>query len=280
MSDVSGATAPPQVTLFVDAHVHLHPLFDLAGFVTSAARNVATAARSLGVAEEDAIGVLLLSEGANEAAFARLGSAADLGAPAWTVDATREPESLRVREGGRLRMIVVAGRQIVTREGVEVLSLLCGENVADGMPLDDTIEVVRLGDGIPVLPWGFGKWTMRRGALVAAVLRSRPRDVFLGDNGGRLGAAPEPRLFAEARARGVWVLPGSDPLPFRSEQSRAGAFGFLADLRLDAERPAEALRGWLRTLREQPPRYGTLETLGRFCRNQARMQWRKRTARG
>lgn len=278
MSAASGATAPPRVPLFVDAHVHLHPIFDLGIFLTSAARNVAAAARALGVGEGDAIGVLLLSEGANEGAFARLRSDG-LGVSGWTVEATTESESLRVRESGRLRLIVVAGRQIVTREGVEVLSLLSGESVADGMPLDDTIETVRLANGIPVLPWGFGKWTMRRGKLVAAVLRSRPHDVFLGDNGGRLGAAPEPRLLEEARRRGVPVLPGSDPLPFRGEQSRAGACGFLADVRLDEERPAEVLRGWLHVLREQPPRYGTLETLGRFCRNQARMQWRKRAAR-
>lgn len=278
MSVASGASTPPQVPLFVDAHVHLHRIFDLAAFLTSAARNVAAAARALCVAERDAIGVLLLSEGANEGAFARLRSAG-VGAPAWTVEATHESESLRVREGGRLRLIVIAGRQIVTREGVEVLSLLSGVNVTDGMPLGATIDAVRLANGIPVLPWGFGKWTMRRGKLVAEMLRSRPRDVFLGDNGGRLGTAPEPRLLAEARRLGVPVLPGSDPLPFRGEQSRAGAFGFLADLRLDEERPAEALRGWLRMLRKQPPRYGALETLGRFCRHQARMQWRKRTAR-
>jgi hypothetical protein len=279
VSAASGATAPLRVPLFVDAHVHLHPIFDLAVFVTSAARNVASAARALGVAEGDAIGVLLLSEGANEGAFARLRSAVGLAA-AWTVEPTLESESLRVREGGRLRLIVVAGRQIVTRERVEVLCLLSGGNVSDGMPLDATIDAARAANGIPVLPWGFGKWTMRRGALVASVLRSRPRDVFLGDNGGRLAAAPEPRLFAEGRRRGVPVLPGSDPLPFRREQARAGAFGFLADLRLDEERPAEALRGWLRALREPPPRYGMLETLGRFCRNQARMQWRKRAPRG
>jgi hypothetical protein len=273
------ASQPASTPLFVDGHVHVHPVFDLATFLTSAARNVADAARGLGYDEEKAVGVLLLAEGREEGAFARLRSAAGLEASPWTIHATREPESLLARQNGRLRFIVIAGRQIVTRERVEVLSLVSGEPVADGMSLHETLDAVHRANGVPVLPWGFGKWTMARGTLVASIVHSRRHQLLLGDNGGRLGVAPLPSLLAEARRLAVAVLPGSDPLPFRDQQSRAAAYGFLADLQIDEGRPAHGLRAWLRSLRAPPPAYGRLETLGRFCLNQMRMQWRKRIAR-
>jgi hypothetical protein len=68
-------------------------------------------------------------------------------------------------------------------------------------------------------------------------------------------------------------------LPFRDQQSRIAAYGFVADVAVEEDRPASGLRSWLRALEAQPPTYGHLETLGRFIRNQARMQWRKRVAR-
>jgi hypothetical protein len=195
------------------------------------------------------------------------------------VQSTAEPESLLVRESGHLRLIIIAGRQVVTSEGVEVLGLLSDRPIADGRTLAETVDLLKQHDALPVLPWGFGKWTMRRGAVVARFLRAHPREIFLGDNGGRLGGGRIPPLLDEARRLGVPILPGSDPLPFPDQQTRAGSFGFVADVVLPEERPAEGLRRWLRGLHGQPPAYGELETLGRFCRNQARMQWRKRMAR-
>lgn len=262
--------------LFVDAHAHFHHAFELPVFLSAAARNVAESAIGRGLAEPP-VGVLLLAEGRHERAFERIQSAGLSGVHAWSIEPTAEPESLLIRESGRLALMVMAGRQIVTSEGVEVLALLSPERVADHQPLMETMAEVRRVGAVPVLPWGFGKWTLRRGSLVASLLRSGDGHVFLGDNGGRPGSAPTPKLLVEARRRGVPVLPGSDPFPFRNEQSRIAAFGFIADVTLDTDRPAAGLRAWLRALDEQPPSYGRLETLGRFAWNQVRMQWRKRT---
>jgi hypothetical protein len=115
--------------------------------------------------------------------------------------------------------------------------------------------------------------------MVDAVLRTSPRGLFLGDNGGRLARAPTPALLREARRLGVPILPGSDPLPFPDHQTRAGSFGFISDAMLDESQPAQGLRAWLRGLGTQPPTYGALERFGAFCWNQARMQWRKRVIR-
>lgn len=276
---MTGAALAPPPVLYVDAHVHIHPAFDLPVFVESCARNVAVAARSRGEDPAAAIGVLLLSEGLNEGAFARLESAIGRDLGRWTIHATDEAESLLIRESGSLRLAVIAGRQLVSSEGVEVLALLTPQSFRQGAALTEMVAEVRRSGAIPVLPWGFGKWTLRRGALVAALLRSSEGDIHLGDNSGRLRIAPTPRLFGEARSRGIPILPGTDPLPFRDQQRRAGSFGFLAETTIDPARPASSLRRWIRDLRTQPHTYGSLEMLPAFCWNQVRMQWRKRMTR-
>lgn len=279
MTGVPGRPGVVRGPLFVDAHAHFHRTFELPVFLSAAARNVSEAASERGMTAEAPVGVLLLAEGRHEGAFERMQSAVQSEMHAWSIQSTAERESLLIRESGRLALIVMAGRQIVTSEGVEVLALLSAERFSDSLPLTDTVAAIQQVGAVPVLPWGFGKWTMRRGSLVASLLRSADGDVFLGDNGGRLGSGPTPPLLVEARRRGVPVLPGSDPFPFRDQQSRIAAYGFVADVALDEDRPAEGLRAWLRALHEQPPTYGRLETLGRFAWNQVRMQWRKRVGR-
>jgi hypothetical protein len=274
----AGAAAAIPGPLLVDAHAHLHREFDLQKFLAAAADNAAQAADQ-GVAGHRPIGVLLFAESEGEGAFARLRSADDSMLGVWTIHPTPERESLLIRASGRLRLIVVAGRQIVTSEGVEVLGLLTAQPIADGATMAETVAALRRQGAVVVLPWGFGKWTLRRGALVASFLRTHPREIFLGDNSGRLGLARAPRLFDEARRLGVPILPGSDPLPFRDQLTRIGSFGFVCDTTLSEEQPAEGLRSWLHGLGVQPIAYGELETLGRFCWNQGRMQWRKRVAR-
>lgn len=264
--------------LFVDAHAHFHRAFELPAFLSAAARNISEAAIDRGVAAERTVGVLLLAEGRHEGAFARLQAAAGSVTGHWSIHATAEPESLLIREAARLVLIAIAGRQIVTSEGVEVLGLLSTEPFADGGSLTDTVTEIERAGAVPVLPWGFGKWVMRRGALVRSLLRSGSRRIFLGDNGGRLGTGRTPPLLMEARRLAMPVLPGSDPLPFRDEQTRIATFGFVADVTLDEEWPAKGLRAWLHSLDVQPPTYGQLQTLGPFAWNQLRMQWRKRLA--
>jgi hypothetical protein len=138
------------------------------------------------------------------------------------------------------------------------------------------VAAVRAEGGFAVLPWGFGKWTGRRGRVVADYLRGADRRVALGDNGGRLGLAPRPRLFDDAVRAGRVVLPGSDPLPFASQTTNAGRYGCVLEGDLDAAAPARDLIDLLVRLETQPCTYGRLESLSGFLGSQLRMQWRKR----
>lgn len=263
--------------LLVDAHVHFYDVYERARFFDGALDNFQAAGAALGLRSEPA-GCLLFTETARDHYFRRFRAEADgsAGGP-WSFRHTGEDESLLACQDGGAQMLLVAGRQVATRDGLEVLALGCDAEFPDGRPLRETLEAV-LGTGaLAVLPWGFGKWWLGRGRLMADVLATvDPMHVFLGDNSGRPGLLPGPRLFTQARARAIRVLPGTDPLPFASEASKAGAFGFVLDAGLDPTRPAAALKEKLRSQSQQPRTFGRLETPWRFIDHQVRMQLRKR----
>jgi hypothetical protein len=264
--------------VLVDAHVHLHGCFDAAVFLDAAAANFRRAAQRTGVAA-GAPGFLLLAETPDARAFERLRDGTlDVGT-GWEIRAGTEAESVLAYRDGSPRLIIVAGTQIQTADGLEVLALLSRHRFAARLPLASTVAEVQRVGAIPVVPWGFGKWTLRRGRTVAAAMESAPRPFFLGDNGGRPRLGPTPALLRRASYKRIAVLPGSDPLPFPGQQDRAGSFGFIAVVDTEDPQPAGALREWLLALRTQPATYGDGERLVSFVGNQLRMQVRTRLRR-
>jgi hypothetical protein len=256
-----GTVAPSSSVALVDSHVHFHACYDLPAFLDGALRNFRKAGAGTGH--------LLLTESAGAHWFRRWRDGLNAGG-GWRFEPTREEESLRVLNGSGDRMVLVAGRQIVARERLEVLALGRDLELPDGLPLVETLERVRESGALPVLPWGFGKWWGRRGMVVAETLE-RDGELFLGDNGGRLGL--DPVLFRRARRLGVRVLPGSDPLPFARHAGLVGSYGFVLPQAVDLDRPAEIL---LRHIREsgQPRAFGRRAGLPRFLRDQVGMQLR------
>lgn len=265
------ASPDMETAALVDAHVHVHPLFPLEAFLEGALENFRTAAGRLGLT---ATGCLVLAEMAGSGWFRKAPGTVG----AWTLASIGEEHSLVARRSTGESLVVVAGRQIAVRERLEVLALGRDVEIPDGLPLDETLRRVRESGALPVLPWGFGKWSGRRGALVVATLARPGGELYLGDNSNRLQLAGMPRLLREAGQRGVLVLPGTDPLPFPSHAGRAGSFGFVLEGALDPLRPAADLLRRVRTLREQPRTYGRGETLPRFLRDQASLQLRQVSA--
>lgn len=256
----------------VDGHVHLHDIFEVGPFLRAAARNFARErGRAGGRTGPD---VLLLAESHGASGFERV---AAHGGGGIRVEATGEPETLSVAVDGETALYVVAGRQVVTRERLEVLALGTRAAIEDGDELVATIGRVVEAGAVAVLPWGFGKWTGERGRLVREVILDRERlpHLFVGDNGGRPSALPHPALLAEAERHGRIVIPGTDPLPLPAEAGKAGRFGFALDRAPDPERPFAALREWLAALTSSPPGYGALERLPVFLERQAELRLRK-----
>jgi hypothetical protein len=266
---------PAGAATLVDGHVHLHDCFETPDFLDAAAANLAAEARGLGLPGQPT-GCLLLVESRGFDRFAQLadGTAAT---GAWRVSPTEEPVSLLAHRPGALSIVLVAGRQIVSRERLEVLAVGTRATFADGLPLDEALARVIAADAVAVVPWGVGKWQGARGRLIADLLeRERDRPLFVGDNGGRLGLAPPPKLFARAQRRRVPVLAGSDPLPSRGQIAKVGGYGFVAEVDLDAKTPFATLRGYLESLEISPRTFGRLESLPGFIRSQVAMQVQKR----
>ena len=265
------ATTP----ILVDAHVHFHDCFACETFFDSAAANFNRGARELDLATAHT-GCLLFTESANQDYFSELGEACDRESHGpWTFTATDEQGSLLARRGPH-EILVVAGRQVATQEGLEVLALGTTSTFPDGLELADTIEMVREQGALAVIPWGFGKWWFSRGRLVRQLVEStQSGTMFLGDNSGRLRFGRRPGILARAAARDMLVLPGSDPLPFPAQVKKPGAYGFAVRCAIDESRPAGSIKDHLRALREQPAVYGERERLWSFLRNQVMMQMRK-----
>lgn len=256
-----GTVDPSSSVALVDSHVHFHDCYDLPAFLSGALRNFRKAGQG-------GTGYLLLTESAGSRWFRRWRDGLTSGG--WRFEPTAEGESLRAVSGAGEGLFLIAGRQIVTRERLEVLALGRDLELLDGLPMRETLERVRESGALPVLPWGFGKWWGQRGAVVAETL-GQDGELFLGDNGGRLGLEPAP--FRQARRLGIRLLPGSDPLPFSRHEGLAGSYGFVLTHAVDLDRPAEAL---LRRIREsgQPRAFGRRAGLPRFLRDQVGMQLR------
>jgi hypothetical protein len=272
--------AERQPALLIDAHVHLHDCFAPASFLEHAERNFE---RAGGQAEgERAPGVLMLTESAGVDWFGRLaamarGTSSTRTLEAWHIEETGDPTALVARNGPR-RLFLIAGRQVVAREGLEVLLLGTRATVPDGRPIREVLaEGDRLG-ALRVIPWGAGKWLFARARLLSALLAEARGDhgFFLGDGAGRPFFWTSPRHFDEAWRAGVRILSGTDPLPFPSQESRAGSYGFRLDAPVDLTRPARAILAALRDPAARITPFGRLERLTPFVRHQIAMQRLKR----
>ena len=268
--------------VIADAHVHIHPCFDLDDLLDGAVKNFSLRANQ-GVDLEGYQFVLLLTETSTDKVFRQLCNQAKNNTHLhqnesnWQIYLTREDCSVYARNTDGREIYIIAGSQIVVAENLEVLALGTADKIPDGQPLTTVVEKVIDHGGIPVIPWGFGKWLGKRGKILSNFLSKNDiSQLFLGDNSARPIFWFQPTFFQTAKKLGLRILPGTDPLPFPSEASRAGSFGFTLEGNLNPQKPAESLKQLLRQSSTQPQAYGSLENPWRFIRNQIAMQLVKR----
>lgn len=252
----------------LDSHVHLHACFERGAFLARAHANLAAAAQARGLGPADWQGWLLLTEMDGDDAFGEL--ARGEGVPAgWRIRPTAEPVALIAESEAAARLLLVAGRQNVTAEGIEVLTLGTDQGLPERMPLADTLAAARAAGRFVVLPWGFGKWLGRRGRLlVEALAAGRLDGCWLGDIAGRPVGTPTPRLFRLGERRGLRILGGTDPLAMRGEGERVGRYGSLVAGEVDPDRPWASLRALLEAHPGSPPTFGARDGLGQALRTQ------------
>ncbi len=261
-----------------DTHVHFYPGADAGRALTAGYDNLAAGAKRAG--HQPATFALFLTETAQDAAFDAMASGS-FAPDGWDMrhDAGRAAlRAMCVVTGAAL--LILAGRQIKTKEGIEVLALATTQRFADGRPVRDLLRDLHARRIPAVLPWGLGKWAGARGALVETLLaEAESGGLMLGDNAGRPWIWRTPPLFLSASARQIPVLPGSDPLPVPGAESGIGRFGCLLDGAPDPDRPARALREKLFCLRGQPAAIGERRGLRRVIAEQTALRSRKGRAR-
>lgn len=266
-------TSDRETLLAVDGHVHLHPGVDLGRAFDAALEHARRASGERFPIDPGGIVLCLVDpeQGARFSALRSRSKGEDLGD--WRLRSTEERGSLLAERDDGARAAVVAGRQVRTADGFEVLLLASTGSLPAGEPLETTVRRGASRDDVVVVAWGFGKWWFRRGNRLRSLLRSPVRDrVFIGDNAGRLACGPHLGLLREARRRSVPILPGSDPLPLPGHEQRVGQYGFLVS-RFDlSRRPAAMLRSRIRSLEGQPRRYGSLDPPHRALLSQLQLR--------
>lgn len=251
-----------------DTHVHIYPNHDLRVFFESGFRNLSGLVPADKIA--DTALVCCLTEGRGHHAFRDL-AAGRLALPeGYTCTPGPDPAALRVEHDGRA-LHLVAGRQVVTRERLEVLALTVDADLPDDGPVGATLAAARDAGAVPVLSWSPGKWFGGRGRTIREILdQATPGGLLLGDTTLRPTCWPEPLLMKHGRSRGIAILAGSDPLPQLGEESYVGTYGIVAQVPFDAGKPASSLRDLLRSdkaLELRGRRCGPLEMVRRWNRH-------------
>ena len=270
-------TTSSRESVLVDGHVHIHRCFDLQALFESAQQNFCDAASTLGLGSRFSA-VLLLTESQSANYFssllqkARDGSLVD----GWRFKSTLEPDSLIAVSPAGFELTLIAGRQIVTAERLEVLAVCTDKLFDDGGTIPAVIDSVSAANGVAIVPWGFGKWTGRRKNVINHLMDDYAKRPFhLGDNSGRISVWREPPQFELARSQGQMIFRGTDPMPFPGQEDRVGSFGFSISGPFSKSRPTASVRNLLGSGHFQPTSYGTLESPVAFTKHQLMMQARK-----
>lgn len=210
--------------IFLDAHVHVYPEFDLDLLFSSFA---AHARRAAPAGSELAMAVALREFQAD------LGSVLGAAAPAreWLVSPPSSPGECWTASRGGDAICIFPARQVAARERVELLGYFGEEPVPDGLPLEESARRLAGAGFLSALAWGRGKWLFGRAGIVRRLLGDdgfRECAPFVGDSALRPLFWREP-LFGVARRRGFRFLCGSDPLPRAGAERGAGRFATLVD---------------------------------------------------
>ena len=254
----------------IDAHVHIHNNFRINNFIKASFNNFELISKRVAYNSKYE-GVLCLTESHGVSCFEYL--CLNLSSlQQYKLSQTREENSLACFDSNNIKIIFIAGRQIVTLEKLEVLALGLNEDLADGKPMQEVIDYIISKNALPVIPWGAGKWIGKRKEIVDNLISKNPELFFLGDNGNRPFFWSKPGIFHKAEKKGILNLPGSDPLPFDGEEERPGNFGFYINDKLNDQKPFNDLREKIINRKNSFPTYGKLESPYRFLKNQISMQ--------
>jgi hypothetical protein len=210
-------------SIVADAHVHLYPCYPLKDAFQCAVSNLG----KLADAEGDRAFFLSLTERSGSRFFHDLRDDKAQMPEGWMAKPLADENAFCIQKSeNAVRLCVLNGRQIVTKERLEILTLTGDPNVSDGQDARHVIETALLCGAVPVLPWAPGKWLFDGGRVVEDLLRRfPPTQLLIGDTTLRPRGFGEPALMRKARELGFKIVAGTDPLPFAGEERMIGQYG-------------------------------------------------------
>ncbi len=203
-----------------DTHLHLYPNYDIDAAFTCFLQNTSTTSEQIRIA--------CLAE-RHDCHFFESIRSGDTQLEHFSVATNKTSDSakeltLRSTQSDQ-EFTLLPGRQVISSENIEVLALACTQQIEDGLPAREIIKQVNAAGGLAVVAWSPGKWFFSRGKVVATLLDQFRNDSFvIGDTTLRPYFWPTPSLVNKAKRKGFKVIAGSDPLPFKGEESWYGAY--------------------------------------------------------
>ena len=266
-----------KTNLIVDGHVHIYDCYDLDKFFDAAIKNLNNIHTSICPGNNNYQKILLFTEGKENNYFSQFKRNGIPGQQSeYKFENTQEDCSIILSKDGKHLCYILAGRQIVTRENLEVLSIASSQKIEDGLPIKEVVKKLIDNKQIAVLAWGVGKWFSKRGRIVKGILEEfHSSYLFIGDNSARPSLWPIPKLFHLAENYSIQVLRGSDPLPFSEEASRVGTYGFFLEGDIQPNKPAESFRKLLISNNARIKLVGRQDNSFSFLNRQTKMALKK-----
>jgi len=209
----------------IDTHVHYYKFCEMPEFFDSAYTNFRNAANDLGASSFTPVMCLLETGGSHsyQTLLSIAESSSNMGK--WMIKPIDDNQSLILTKSKGQELLVLSGKQVITRENLEVIII----GLCDEVPNNKGIEFYlnEYSDlYLVILPWGVGKWLGARGRIINDLLKKKGNIPFvLGDNSGRTALWSRISQFQLARSLGINILPGSDPLPISGQYKKVASFG-------------------------------------------------------
>ncbi len=257
--------------MIIDGHVHYYNCYNFERFFDMAMNNMDKMFFSLYPEDYYFKKVLLFTEGKDNDFFSQFKMNRTVYKKSkYKFGDTQEDGSIILTKDGESLCYILSGRQIVTRENLEVLSISSRQKIEDGLPVMDVIERLIGRKEIAVLAWGVGKWFFKRGDIIKDIIeRYHSPYLFIGDNSARPSCWPKPKLFKLAEKNNIKILRGTDPLPFVECQSRVGTYGFIIEGDFQTNSPAESLYNNLILNKSEITHFGRQDSTLSFIKKQA-----------
>lgn len=264
-------------TILIDGHVHYYEMFDTDKFFNNAIQNFSRFFPDSDHIENRIVRILFFTEGKTDEYFSKFKkNSIRFTDNEYKFKETDENISIRLTKKIKDFLYIIRGRQIITRENIEILHIGTDITIKDGLSMQEVLEKIKERSEIAILAWGVGKWFFGRKNVVRSILESNETNlIFVGDNSARPKIWPTPNLFRRAKKRGIKILNGSDPLPLSGEERKPGSYFFSLTGDFDLEKPFLSLKNILSSENPQIIFHGKRDSLSSFFNRQSRIYLKK-----